>query len=302
MKALAWPVALLAMTAGAPASLGWVGESPGSHHEVLALLAAQRLPSAERDFILAHQEAFARGAWEPDGTVHTFFHAYEPSDGGGGGVHQVQWMLYESAMAMRGNATGDEIAYKLGSLTHFTLDLSVPFHTGPDLYDHGWHLPYERAAATFHDEVDLVAGHEPRELADPRAEAVALAEFSAARSPALLASLDEAQLPWTPEARAITGEVASRGLDVTADALHTAFVWADAGRPAPERPTGNPLPHDAEDVGLGRGDIRMWLPWEGALLLGMAIMAAIWGAAEVVRRGARRSDRSRSTRSSRRAP
>lgn len=271
-------LALTLVAAGVAAAPGgaqaWVGQTPDTHHAQLAVLVAERLPEPHRSLLLEHREAFERGAYEPDANVHTFYHAYDVSDGGGGGLYEVEKAVYDATMALRDGAPPEEVAYRMGYVTHFSLDLSVPFHTASGLYDHDLHLKYEHSAQLFHDDMDLNATRAPQEVADVRATTLALAQASAAEAPALLASLEPEGLSWTPEARNITERVMQAGLDTTSDLLLTAFLRADPARPAPE-PTHlqhKPTVRDPADIGLGDGDIRRAIPWSGALMLAMGVL------------------------------
>lgn len=272
-------LALTLLAAAAAAAPGvaqaWVGQTPDTHHAQLAVLVGERLPEPLRSLLLKHREAFERGAYEPDANVQTFWHGYDVRDGGGGALYEVEKAVYDATMALRNDAPPEEIAYRMGYITHFSLDLAVPFHTGSGSYDHDLHLKYEHSAQLFQDELDLNGTRAPQGVADVRAAALALAHLSAAESPALLASLEPEGLSWTPEARDITERVLQAGLDTTADLLLTAFLQADPARPAPE-PTHlqhKPNVRDPTDLGLGDGDFRRAIPWSGALMLGLGVLS-----------------------------
>lgn len=271
-----------------PGAHAWVAGPTKPHHADLAVLAAERLPPAERGLLMRNLESFRQGAMDPDGisnpdrAIHTFYHAYEAHDGGGGGVYRIQLSLYEAAMALRKGLPEADVAYQMGILTHFTLDLSVPFHTGSDDYDHRWHEPYEIAAYDHRAEFDVRPGGPVREVEDPEARAVELAHASAALSDPLIASLDAAGRPWTPEAARITGEAASLGVAATADYLHTAFLWADPARPdpVPAHTEEMPVPMDAEDLGLSITELAKHHPTllaSGVFALAAAVVSvAAW--------------------------
>lgn len=270
---------LLATLACSPTAQAWVAGPDRPHHADLAVLAAQRLPEAERALIFRNLDSFRAGALDPDGVtdpsknINTFFHAYEAKDGGGGGVYRVRLSLYHAATAIRDGAPERDIAYQLGVLTHFTMDLSMPFHTGDDDYDNRWHESTERLAYDHRADLRIVEGPAPREVEDPEARAVALAEESAAMAEALIAGLDASEGAWTPDTARILGEAASLGVAATADYLHTAFVWADPARPAPAKihESEMPVPRDAEDLGLSMTELWRKRP---ALMWSLTFAAA----------------------------
>ena len=249
------------------------------HHADLAELAAERLPPEMREIIGAHREAFRRGALDPDGItnadagVNTFYHTFEPGKGSGGGVYRVELSLHEAVVAMRGGAADEDVAYQLGFLTHFVLDLAVPFHTGEGLYDHEWHEAYEQAAYDHREEYDARPGREPQEVHDPSAYAKELAEQSAALADDLVSTLDASGGAWTPEARDIAQRTAALGVEATADLLYTALVRADPARPEPTFDAQMPLPTEPEDVGLSIRELRKHHPM---LIVGFfAALAAV---------------------------
>lgn len=272
------PLVLLALACPSPAQ-AWVAGPDRPHHADLAVLAAQRLPEPERALIFRNLDAFRAGALDPDGVtdpsknINTFYHAYEPHDGGGGGVYRVRLSLHHATMALREGAPEADAAYQLGVLTHFTLDLAMPFHTGADDYDHAWHESTEKLAYDHRGDLAIPPGGPPREVADPGARAVALAEASAALSDPLIAELDASGGAWTPGIARILGEAAALGVAATADHLHTAFLWADPARPAPEpvHEGDLPVPRDAEDLGLSLTELWRKRP---TLMLALVFSAA----------------------------
>jgi len=256
------------------------------HHADLAEVALAALPPELRALLETHREAFRRGALDPDGItdpskeVNTFYHTWEPSSEGGGGVYRVELSLHEATMALRENRSGEDVAYQMGFLTHFVMDLAVPFHTGDGLYDHAWHEPYEQAAYDHRHEYEVTLEREPREVHDPSAHVKELAERSAAMAAELVAALDASGGAWTPEAREITRRAASLGAQATADLLYTAWVRADPSRPAPTFDANMPIPREPEDVGLSIAELRKHHPWLlvsffaalAALALGAVVM------------------------------
>lgn len=279
-----------------PLAAAWVAGPTAPHHADLAVLAAERLPAPERDLLLRNLDAFRKGALDPDGvtdpskSIHTFYHAYEPEDGGGGGVYRVQLSLHEAARALREGAPEADAAYQMGVLTHFTMDLAMPFHTGKDDYDNKWHEPFEKAAYAHRAELPIAPGGPPREVTEPKARAIALAQASARLAKPLVASLDAADAPWSPEAARIAGEAASLGVEATADFLHTAFLWGDPARPDPPPFHDEmPVPKDAEDLGLSLAELGRHHPFllaSGAFALAASLAGvAAWRLA--LRRGPR---------------
>lgn len=302
--ALAAALALLLPAAALPPpASAWVAGPTKPHHADLAVLAAERLPEPHRALLLRNLDAFRLGAMAPDGVVdpargiHTFYHAYEPHDGGGGGVYRVKLSLREAAMALRVGAPEADVAYQMGILTHFVLDLSVPFHTGQDAYDHPLHERFEHAAYDHHAELPILAGAAVREVTDPEARAIALAEASSRLLPPLVQAMqapDAAEGGWSAETNRLAGEAATMGVDATADFLHTAFLWADPARPEPGPIDDEmPVPKDAEDLGLSPTELAKHHPWllasAGFVLLAAAVALATYAAAR--RRARRLADR-----------
>lgn len=279
---LAVTLGLLVATLAAPSAQAWVAGPDKPHHADLAVIAAERLPEPERSYVLRNVERFREGALDPDGVtdkdaqIHTFYHAYEPSDGGGGGVYRVRLSLREATVAMRDGAPEGDVAYQLGILTHFVLDLSVPFHTGKDSYDNLWHEPYEHAAYDRQGEIQLPPTRPPREVEDTGAYAVDLAERSAELVIPLVEALDASgDAGWSPEVSALTQRAQAMGVEATADLLHTAFLMAHPSRPDPAPVDGRvPVPRDAEDLGLSITEIGKHHPWLMASAV-FALLAAL---------------------------
>lgn len=287
------PVVVLGLLAAtlAPPAQAWVAGPDKPHHADLAVMAAERLPEPERSFLLRNVERFREGALDPDGVtdpdaqIHTFYHAYEPSDGGGGGVYRVRLSLREAVVALRDGAPEGDVAYQMGILTHFVLDLSVPFHTGKDSYDNLWHEPYEHTAYDRQGEVQLPPARPPREVEDAEEYAVDLAERSAELVVPLVEALDATGgEAWSPEVARITAQAQAMGIEATADLLHTAFRMADPARPEPASVDDQmPVPRDAEDLGLSITELTKHHPWLMASAA-FALMAALVGVATFVAR------------------
>lgn len=265
--------ALLALALLAPTALAWVAGRETPHHADLAWEAAMRLPPEMRAIVERHEDAFRRGALDPDGQldperdVHTFYHAYEPADGGGGGVYRVELTLHEAVVALR---SGDEdaAAYQLGFLTHFVTDLAMPFHTGRDAYDDPRHEEAEVAAFLHRGDYTLAPARPPARVDDVEAYMVRVAEQSAASWPALDAATPTEGEAWSPEAARIVGAGASLAVEAASDLLLTAFALADPAQPLPPKPEEVPVPWDAEDLGW-----PAWLPV--AIALVAAALAAL---------------------------
>ena len=251
-----------------PGAQGWVAGPDRPHHADIAEIAAERLPPEWRDVLLAEREAFRNGALDPDGVrdpetnVNTFYHTWEPGEQRGGGVYRVQLSLHVATMALRdGNAT-EEVAYQMGFLTHFVADLSMPFHTGNDIYDDERHASFENFAYDRRAEyADALSLREPREVQDVEAYMQDVAQRSAALAPRLLLALDASAGAWSPETRDVAAEAHALAVEATADLLYTAFARGDASRPAPTFEEDVPLPEEPEDVGLSLTEIRKRYPW-----------------------------------------
>lgn len=158
-------------------------------------------------------------------------------------------------MAIRDGRTDEEIAYRMGFMTHFVADLAVPFHTAPAAYGNEWHLGSEKDAYDHRHEYAISAGAAPREIADVKTYTIHEAEASAALAPGLMKSLDASQGAWTPEARDIAERAADLAVDSIADMLFTAFAQADPSRPEPAFTASVPAVRDAEDIGLPPGAV-----------------------------------------------
>ncbi|HUR69248.1 MAG TPA: hypothetical protein VM370_08375 [Candidatus Thermoplasmatota archaeon] len=253
------PLLAALLLLSSPGALGWVAGWDRPHHADLAVKAARRLPPEWRDLILAHEDAFRKGALDPDGVtdaskeVNSFFHTYQPGSGGGGGLYRVQASLHDATMAKRDGKTDEGIAYQMGFLTHFVADLAMPFHTAPGAYGNEWHLSFERDAYDHRGEYAISAGAPPHEITDVKTYTIHEAEASAALAPGLVKSLDASQGAWTPEARDIAKRAADLAVDSIADMLFTAFAQADPSRPEPTFTATPPAVREPEDIGLPPG-------------------------------------------------
>lgn len=277
-------VSLLASTLVLGSAAAWQAAPELPHHADLAERAAQHLPPEQRSLVMAHLEAFRRGALDPDGItdpaaeVHTFYHTYEPVEGDGGGLYQARLALHEAAMAMREGERDDEVAYRLGFLTHFVTDLSVPYHTADGFYDEEQHGPYETEAYRRQHR-ELAPSRAPREIADTEAYLIDVATRSAAQAERLSAAWDAAEGAWTPEIDAITRDMEQLALDAAADMMVTAFALAEASRPAPTFDAEKPLPTEPEDVGLSLKE--QWRTHPERLIAGAVVLVAL-GIASIV--------------------
>jgi hypothetical protein len=287
-------LALALALAQVPSVQAWVAGPDRPHHADLAVAAAQRLPPEMRDLLLQHEASFRKGALDPDGIVdpdkdvHTFYHAYEPTDGGGGGLYRVELSLHEATLAMREGKPPEEIAYQMGFLTHFVTDLAVPYHTGKDLYDSPWHEDYEKAAYDQRATYSLGEARAPQRVADVQAYMRDVAARSSADAAALETSLQDAGVAWTPEAHDITQRNAALAVQAATDILYTAFVLGQSGEVAPE-PEHVAAPSDAEDLGLSIVELRKRFPIDAILLAAGALLVIALGAWLVRRqRGAKR--------------
>lgn len=244
---------LLAVVAVAGVAQGWQAAPELPQHADLGQRAALQMRPELRELIVAHPESFRAGALDPDGVtdpskdVHTFYHTYEPVEGEGGGLYQVRLALHEASMAMREGRPNEEVAYKLGFLTHFVTDLAVPYHTADALYDHEQHGPYETQAHA-HQSRDL-APRAPGEVEDVEAYMIEVATRSAAQGDRLVAAW-EVNDGWSPEVDAVTREMELLALEAAGDLMTTAFAMADPARPEPVFDAPRPLPTEPEDVGL----------------------------------------------------
>lgn len=276
-------------------ALGWVAGWDRTHHADLAVEAAKRLPPEWRELLLANEEAFRKGALDPDGVtdgsreVHTFFHTYQPANGGGGGLYQVQASLHDATMTIRDGKTDEEIAYRMGFMTHFVADLAVPFHTAPAAYGHEWHLSFEKDAYDHRDQYAISAGEAPHEIADVKTYTIHVAEASAALAPGLIKSLDASQGAWTPESRDIAKRAADLAVVSITDMLFTAFAQADPTRPEPAFTASAPAIRDTEDIGLPPGAVLARHAVEiAALAVGAFALVSLIVIARAVRPRARR--------------
>lgn len=282
-------VAALLLTA-TPSAQAWVGGEGDTHHADLAEAAAARLPVEHRRLLEEHREAFRHGAGYPDVDIQTFWHTYEPQDGSGGAAYEAERALYDAVVAMRDGSDPQEAAFRLGYLTHFVLDLSVPFHTGTDAYDNPWHLDYERAAYAAHPERNVAPARAPQEVDDAWGALVALSWASANRSEALIRALDTSGHPYPPEAAAITDEMVALGLEATADLLLTAFLQAAPSRPDPQ-PTyeaHRPTLAEPQDLGFGITDMKRLATLDRALVLLAAFILLATGGVVATRLARRR--------------
>lgn len=272
--------ALLAATSFLPLSSAFVAGPDRPHHADLADLAAARLPAEWRAILASHRASFREGAIDPDGQlnasreVHTFYHAYEPKDGGGGAVYRVALSLHEATMALREGRSEAEVAYQMGFLTHFSADLAMPLHTAENLYDHEKHEVFEHAMYDHAAEYGVTApSRPPQEVADVEAYAVALAERSAALGTRIDHALAATEGAWSPELRDIAAESTALAVEATADLLYTAFARADPTRPDPVFAAADPMPRELEDVGLSVPELRKHQPWVLVLVPVLALVA-----------------------------
>lgn len=242
---------------------------------------------------MAQLDAFRRGALDPDGVtnpdanVHTFYHTYEPREQDGGGLYQVKSSLHDAVMAMREGKSDEEVAYRLGHLTHFVSDLAVPFHTADGLYDHEHHGAFE-TAATGHQHRDLAPTRAPQEVADVHAYVTNVATRSASLGERLVEAMDAARGEWTGEVDGIARELEQLSIDATADMLLTAFAMADTARPTPAFDEAKPVPMEPEDVGLSLQEQWRANP---AILVGGAVVLVALGIAIAVGLSRRRERR-----------
>lgn len=284
-------VSLLAAALAAPVASAWMAGGDRPHHADLAEEAAALLPAGWCEILLSDREAFRKGALDPDGIVdppkgvHTFYHAWEPDDGGGGGVYRVRLSLHEATMAIRdGNASAD-VAYQMGFLTHFITDLAMPFHTGDGAYDSRWHEPFEQAAYDRRAEYAGPVAHAPRQVLDAEAYAENVARESAARAPRLLAALDASEGAWSDEARAVAAESRALAVRAAADMMYTAFAMADPARPAPVFDEDMPVPAEPEDLGLSAAEIQKQHPYALPVAVGLVGLVVLVAFARRKRRG-----------------
>lgn len=272
--------ALLVVLLLAPTAQGWMAGPDRPHHADLAEAAAGQLPEGWRAALLGQREALRKGAMDPDGIldpekgVHTFYHTYEPADGGGGGVYRVGLSLQEATMAVREGKPAYDVAYQMGFLTHFIADLSMPFHTGADLYDDAWHERYEQLAYDRRAEYATMPSRAPQEVEDVEAYAIGVAQRSAALGESLVAALDASGGEWSPEARDLSEQIARHAVEASADMLYTAFARADPARPAPTFADDMPVPKEPEDLGLSVAELGRRYPW-GVAAAGFALLAAL---------------------------
>lgn len=209
-----------------PTATGWSATADRSHHADLAILAAEGLDDPERAFLLAHQEAFRRGALDPDRLVNAFNHTLDPSTRKGGAADFIEAEFNDAKMALSKN-DAETAAYELGELTHSVLDLAQPMHTaGPDAIANAHHTNYENATFDHASELDFTTSN-ALALA-PRVAAYALAMKSAARYDSLATALDAAKNEWSPDVLAITQTTLRDGIATARTLLQEAIHGAAA--------------------------------------------------------------------------
>lgn len=281
---------LLALALLSPAASAWQASPELQHHADLAERAAHALPAELRALVERHRDEFRAGALDPDGVtdpaknVHTFYHTYEPLQQEGGGLYQVQRTLHDAGMAMREGKPDAEVAYALGTMTHFVTDLAVPYHTADGRYDDEEHGPYETGAAQ-HQHRDLVPSRAPQEVADVGAYMTDVATRSARMGDALAAAMERADGAWTEELEVRTRELEQLAIDAAADMMVTAYAMADPARAAPAFDEEQPLPTEPEDVGLSLKEQWRTNPH---ILVGGAVVLVALGIACVVALSRRR--------------
>ena len=283
-------VALVAALALMGAAQAWQASPELPHHADLAERAAQRLPADQAALVRANLDAFRRGALDPDGVtnphadVHTFYHTYEPDDEDGGGLYQVKSSLHDAVVAMREGMSGEEVAYRLGHLTHFVTDLAVPYHTADGLYDHEQHGPFETEAHR-HQHRELVPTRSPQEVTDVHAYMTDVAARSAAMGDRLVQAWSDADGAWSQEIDAIARELEQLSIDAAADMMATAFAMADPARPTPTFDEPRPIPIEPEDVGLSLQE-----QWRNnpTVVIGAGVVLAALGVAILVALSRRR--------------
>lgn len=269
---------ILLLTPVAPA---WAATNERDHHPMLSDAALGLLHEHARALLLAHHDAFARGARDPDRLLDPYYHTYVPATHEGGAKAKI---IEEYNDARNASLDGDieTAAYELGEMSHMLLDLAQPMHTAPhDAIANPYHTDYENATYDNRDELDLSSLVMAPPLS-PADAAEKVARASASRYDALKRDLEDAQDAWGPSVRDETQVTLRDALPILAVLLDSAL------EPAPAA--------DVHDVGPPRSvpSVQFVPLLAGALLVALVLppRATITG---MIGRSLRTSDRDSST-------
>lgn len=223
---LAAALLLLALPPATP----WAAEEHAPHHADLAIAAARLLPAHERALVMQHEEAFRRGANEPDLVTNPVDHRYDPGDPSWGNAPTAARHAHDKAVEALRDGNAEQAAYWLGFMTHFVLDVAQPMHSGGgwDAIANEWHADYEDAAFAHASEVDLPTRHTVSAERAPEDVVVETAKEAGALWATLRAGLDATRgEPWSDEVARLTAQALAIGIPAAAEAMHGAFVAAD---------------------------------------------------------------------------
>ena len=218
-----------------PLAAGWSGEPDKPHHADLAEAALAAVDPDQAAPIRAHLDAYRAGALDADVELAPQFHRYSPTTGAGRALDYVERAsarLNENLTAR--NATAED-ARQLGILAHVLLDLTQPLHTGNGTIGAPHHAEYEAAAYDY--AMKLKLEHAPPSEGNLTAIGLTLAATSARRADEL-ASLLEAEGPWSERIENLTNAALSEGLPQVAAGL--ASLLPDPPSPPPDPRPGSP--------------------------------------------------------------
>lgn len=205
-----------------PIASAWAATSERDHHPILSDAALGLLHEHARAVLLAHHDAFARGARDPDRLLDPYYHTYVPATHEGGAKAKI---IEEYNDARNASLAGDieTAAYELGEMSHMLLDLAQPMHTAPNnAIANPHHTDYENATYDHRDELDI-SGLAMAAPSSPANSAEKVARASASRYDMLKRDLDGAQGAWSSSVRDETQATLRDALPVLAMLLDSAL-------------------------------------------------------------------------------